>query len=193
MPTPSKLGIIGNAFVRLGHKPPQSLNDTSAQATLAAQIYDEVVQTELASNPWSFALAQLSPPQLASYTNDFTSKYDYAYELTNDVIRVIGLQSRNEYMVSENRELWTNDSSPEIWYIKDVPVQQFQPWFVSSVVAQLAAAFSLSITGDNSRTEFFSRMAEDKSIAARNIDSQHVSPKFLQYMDLIWAESDVLF
>jgi hypothetical protein len=196
MPVPSKLGIISNALVRLGEKPLQSLDSDEAEAVMASAIYDEVTMTALASNPWSFAIANVSPPQLAaaSYTNDFTSRYQYAYELpVDDVIRVLGLESRDEYLISEDRELWTNDNDVEIWYIKEVPVQEYAPWFVSGLVMELAAAFSLSITGDNARTELFDRMARREMAKARNIDSQHVPPKFLDYMELILREGQVLF
>jgi hypothetical protein len=194
MPTPSKLGIISNALVRLGEKPLQSLDDDRAEKIVANEIWDEVVQNALASHPWTFALAQVTPPQLVSYTNDFTSRYDYAYELPiEEVVRVIGLESRMDYIIAEDRELWTNDNEPEIWYIRNVPVQEFQPWFVSGLVVELAAAFSLGLTGDNSRTELFDRKAVKAMMKARNIDSQSVTPKQLEYMDLIYPRPEILF
>jgi hypothetical protein len=194
MTTPSKLGIISNALVRLGEKPIQSIDSEDAEAVMASAIFDEVTLTALSSTPWSFATARVKPPQLVSYTNDFTSRYQYAYELPIDeVIRVLGLESRCDYMIAEDRELWTDDNEAEIWYVRDVPVQEWQPWFVSGIVMELASAFALAITGDNARTELFARLARDQMAKARNIDSQHVPPMFLDYMDLIRREGDVLF
>lgn len=193
MPSYTKVSLTANALVRLGEAPIQSLSDKRATAVAAATVFDEIFAERLASYPWSFALSTVDPAQLGSPVNDLTRWYDFAYPVPVDALRVLRLSSRALYELASENELWTDDDDAEIWYIKDIPVNQIKPWFASAMVKELASAFAISITGDNTRADLLARQAEKQWVMARNDDSQQRTPAQLRYMDLIRAEPEILF
>jgi hypothetical protein len=179
--------------VRLGAAPIQSESENKTEAIVASTIYDEVRANQLAGYPWSFALSKITPAQFGSPRNDFTDRFDVVYQVPAEAMRVLRLTSGAEFIVTENNELWTDDSQASIWYIRDVPESEFKPWFVTGMVKELASAFALAVTGDNSRAEFFAALARDQWSISKNDDSQQSTPLNFEYMRLIRTEPEVMF
>jgi len=195
MPSYTRVGIISNALVRLGENPIQSESEKTAEALVATTIYEEVVATALSQFSWSFAFKSVKPPQtlIASAESDLTSRFDFVYTVPPEAINILGLRSRDDYEMTEKNQLWTNDDEAEIYYIREVTESQFKPWFVSGIVAELANAFCLAITGDNSRKEVLMRERDTAMALARNTDSKQRTPKQLFYMELYLPEPEVRF
>lgn len=168
----SNLSLINEALVRIGVNPLASFDDLSAQALTASNIYDETRDRCLSEHPWSFALKEeaLSKLTEGSYTPNFL-QYEHAFQLPVDALRVLGFWDRSRFMIAGDR-IYSDSDVADLLYIHRCEAPSWSAPFRKWVVLELAAAFSVSLTDNQQRANFFYQQAWEQRRIARSIDSQ---------------------
>jgi len=180
------ISLCSRALVKLGAADIASFNEATTEAQVAAQLYAPVLEGLLAQYPWRFALTQATLNRLSATP---TADYQYAYQLPNDVIRILsagnGYKSSGiNYKIVQN-QLYTNAEHVVISYISRPQEENFPPFFVSALIAKLAAEFCLPLTESTTRTDYMKGLAEEEIKAAKLADSQQSVPSCFQDFSLI--------
>ena len=180
------ISLSSRALVKLGASDIASFNEATTEAKVAAQLYDPTLEGLLAQYPWRFALAQSTLNRLAQNP---TADYQYAYQLPNNLIRILsagnGYKSSGlNYKIVKER-LYTNAEHVVISYIFRPSEDLFPPFFVSALIAKLAAEFCLPLTESTTRTDYMLKLADEELKAAKLADSQQSVPSCFQDFSLI--------
>ena len=184
--TYTAISLCSRALVKLGASGIASFNESTAEARVAAQLYDPTLEGLLAQYPWRFALTQATLNRLATQP---TADYKYAYQLPNGVVRILsagnGYKSAGlNYKIVKN-QLYTNAEHVVISYIERPEEDIFPPFFVSALIAKLAAEFCLPLTESTTRTDYMLKQADEEIKAAKLADSQQSVPSCFQDFSLI--------
>lgn len=178
----SSLEVINEGLVRLGVPPLSSTSDQSAQALAADQIYQTTREAALAEHPWSFAYREVELPKLQLVDADIRStEYEYAYQMPNDRLRVLGLRSLDRFSIAGD-QLYTNDTNARLVYIANVNEAGWPGYFRKMVAFQFAAAVSITLTENNNRAELMYNLANEQRRSARATDSSQTPPYVFNLM-----------
>ncbi|MEM7046029.1 MAG: hypothetical protein AAF442_00035 [Pseudomonadota bacterium] len=186
----SAIDYSSQALVKIGAQPINSFNDGTAESDVAGLLYEVARDGLLAVHPWSFATGQVTLPRLkAKPVADFT----YAYQLPADFLRAlsVGEDERGRggvYTIKEHR-IHTDMSTIILSYIFRPDEGAFPSFFVTALIARLAAEFCLPLTESSSRTEFLTKIAENELRRAKVIDSQQATPGAFTNFPLIEARA----
>lgn len=172
------IGLCSKALLKLGATSIASFEDGTAEAEISSNLYPLIRDGLLSSYPWSFALTQTTLGRLYESPQ---ADYVYAYQLPNDMLRIIsaGSYSRGrgiEYCIKENR-LHTDSENVVLTYIFRPAENSFPAFFCDALVARLTAEFCLPLTESSSRAEFLYKRAEEEIKKARLTDAQQATPK----------------
>ncbi|MFP3915362.1 MAG: hypothetical protein ACLFWM_10845 [Actinomycetota bacterium] len=180
----SELSIINDGLVRLGVPPIASLEESSAQAIGAGNIYPRVRATALADFPWSFATQQTDLSRLTVPEGDRQwAGYEYVYQVPLDAARVLGLESKDSYWISGWR-LFTDAKDARMVYVANVEESHWPAWFAQAVALQFAAAAAIMLTDATTRADLMYREAQSAMQRARSLDAQQVPKKVLDLMGI---------
>lgn len=186
----TKYDLCSRALLKCGANTITSFTDGTAEAEIAAGLYDAVRDALLSAHPWSFATAQarlacLAAPPLVDLA--------YAYQLPSDFLRVLSLgESRLEagrglpYRL-QGDQIHTHAAGVVLSYIFAAAESTFPPFFAEALVARLAAEFSLPVTENTARTQALFQLAEVAYRRARLTDSQQHTPAALEDFTLLRA------
>ena len=186
----TSIDLCSRALVKIGAKSISSLNEETAESSVAEQLYTTTLEGLLSSYPWRFALSQR---ELARLNNDPNADYKYAYALPNDFLRAIsaGPKGRGkglDYRI-QGSELHTNSETVILTYIYKPNEINFPPFFSQLLIAWLAAEFCLPLTESTARTDHLRTVAEEEYRRAKLIDSQQSVPQSFQDFSLIEVRS----
>jgi hypothetical protein len=182
MTTTSELAVVNEALVRLGVPPVGALSELNSQGVSASNLLETTRQELIADHPWSFALQEKALTQLSlSDKDERLIGYEYVYQLPPEILRIIGLRSRDSYRISAD-QLYTGASDAELVYLLDVGVSYWPPHFRRALVFSLAAAMALPITDSTSRADLYYKQARQTLVRARAIDSQQVPREVFDLM-----------
>ncbi|MCQ4159770.1 hypothetical protein NON00_07495 [Roseomonas sp. GC11] len=184
----SALVLCSRALLKIGAQPVASLDEGTAEAEVAANLYPAVRDALLSAHPWSFATGQMVLPRLTAVPY---ADYAYAYQLPADFLRVLsaGGQGRGSgilYRLNENR-LHTDAPSVTLTYLFRPSESAFPAFFASALVARLAAEFCVPLTESTSRADMLHRLAESEMRHARLVDSQQGTARAIEEFPLISA------
>lgn len=180
----TKLGMINQALIRIGAEPVSSLDAAGAQALVASTLYDTIVQRLLAQTPWTFALAGQRLARITGNNNrQIFKRYEYAYTLPADSVRILGLESLARFQLAQNT-LYTDDDKPNLVYVANVPPSYFAAYFTDLVVHELAASFAISITDTTSRADLYQAYVRRMKPRAMAIDAQQTPPEVFNLMQV---------
>lgn len=186
---PSSLEVVNDGLVRLGVPPLASLADLSAQAIAAESIYETVAKSALAEHPWTFALREKLLSKINLPDEDKRNyKFEYAYQLPADNLRVIGLRSADEYRLAGD-QLYTNDKEAYVLYVADVSESAWPAYFAKLVSFSFAAAVAITLTDQTSRAELMYQMASEQRRTARVTDSLQTPPYVFDLMRIYTRRS----
>lgn len=178
----SSLEIVNEGLVRLGVPPLSSLSDQSAQALAADTIYKTTRESALSEHPWSFAYREVLLPKLAlSEEQKRNTSFEFAYQLPNDMLRVLGLRSLDTFRLAGD-QLYTNDSEARLVYVANVSEAQWPAYFRKMVAFSFAAAAAITLTENNTRAELMYTLAAEQRRTARGIDSMQTPPYVFNLM-----------
>ena len=79
----SAIDICNRGLIFIGAEPITSFDDGTTEASVAANVYEDVVQSSLCNARWRFATNQQTLNRL---TDAPTARYDLAYQQPNDTL-----------------------------------------------------------------------------------------------------------
>jgi hypothetical protein len=180
--------ICSTALMKLGAVPIQSFEDGTAEAEAAKRLYPVTRDGLLAAYPWSFTVAQaaLVPAPTAPEAD-----YAYAYALPADCLRVlsagVGTEGRGlEYRLRGGR-LLADAAALTLTYQRRVDEAELPAFFLTVLIARLAAELCLPLTESSSRAESLYQLAAAELRLARLLDSQQSTPQRVEDFTLIRA------
>ncbi|NKE46409.1 hypothetical protein HB662_16625 [Roseomonas frigidaquae] len=180
------VALCSRALLRLGAQPVASLDEGTAEAEVAANLYASTRDALLSAHPWSFATGQTSLPRLAATP---PADMAHAFQLPTGFLRALSAGSGGRgggmpYRLHEDK-LQADATSVTLTYIFRPDESAFPPFFAQALVARLAAEFCLPLTDSASRAEMLFRLAEGEMRSARLIDSQQDTPRAIEHFPLI--------
>jgi hypothetical protein len=184
----SALALCSRALLKIGAQPIASLDEGTAEAEVAANLYPAVRDALLSLHPWSFATAQASLPRLAARpAADFAN----AFQLPAGFLRALSAGSPGagrglSYRLLEDR-LHCNAEEVTLSYVFRPEESAFPPFFAAALTTRLATEFCLPLTENNSRAQLLANQAETELRAARLADSQQATPRAIEDFPLISA------
>ncbi len=182
----SALALCSRALLKIGAQPVASLDEGTAEAEVAANLYPGIRDALLSSHPWSFATAQAALPRLAHRA---ARRFRHAFQLPPDFLRALSAGSAGRargivYRLQEDR-LFTDAEQVALTYMFRPDESGFPPFFAAALVARLAAEFCIPLTESSSRAEMLFRLAEAELRVARHADSQQATHAVLESFPLI--------
>lgn len=142
-----------------------TLDDVNKEARLCRNTYDIARRACLQRHPWKFSIKRV---QLDADTGVVPAfGYTYSYPVPDDYIRIVSINDiyGNDW-VREARYILYNGSGPiNVRYVFDIStVELFDPLFIDSLTAELAARIVYPLTQSNDRLE---KIVEAAKIALR--------------------------
>jgi hypothetical protein len=182
----SALVLCSRALLKIGAQPVASLDEGTAEAEVAANLYPAVRDAMLSAHPWSFASGQMELPRLLETP---VADYSYAFQLPVDFLRALsaggpGAGRGIDYRLSENR-LHSNQPKVTLSYLFRPVEAEFPPFFASALVTRLAAEFCIPLTESTSRADMLHRLADAEFRQARLTDSQQNTVRAIEDFPLI--------
>jgi hypothetical protein len=182
----SALALCARALLKLGAQPIASLDEGTAEAEVAANLYPGLRDALLAAHPWGFATGQATLPRLAAGP---TADFRNAFQLPAGFLRVLSAGSPDRgrglaYRILEDR-LHCDADQVVLTYIFRPEERAFPPHFAAALAARLAAEFCLPVTENTGRAQMLAAQAEAEFRAARRVDSQQATPRAIEDFPLV--------
>ena len=182
----SALALCSRALLKIGAQPVASLEEGTAEAEVASNLYPGTRDALLSAHPWSFATGQAALSRLSAVPR---ADFAHAFQLPAGFLRAISAGTAGRargivYRLLEDR-LFTDVPDVALTYVFRPDESAFPPYFASALVARLAAEFCIPLTENSSRMEMLFRLAEAELRAARQADSQQASARVLEGFPLI--------
>jgi hypothetical protein len=184
----SALALCSRALLKIGAQPIASLDEGTAEAEVAANLYPAIRDALLSLHPWSFATAQTTLPRLLARP---AADFDHAFQLPADFLRALSAGSPGAgrglvYRILEDR---LHCSAPQVTlsYVFRPAESAFPPFFAAALATRLAAEFCIPLTENTSRTQLLFAQAEQDLRAARLADSQQATPRAIEDFPLLSA------
>lgn len=184
----TSLALCSRAMLKIGAQPVASLDEGTAEAEVAANLYAPIRDALLSIHPWSFATAQESLPRLVLRP---AADFAHAFQLPVGFLRALsaggaGAGQGLAYRIIEGR-LHCNAEAVTLTYIFRPDEGAFPPFFTAALVARLAAEFCIPLTEATSRAQLLFQQAESELRTARHADSAQATPRALHDFPLITA------
>jgi len=184
----SALVLCSRALLKIGAQTVASLDEGTAEAEVAANLYPSVRDALLSSHPWSFATGQSNLPRLVASPQ---ADYAYAFQLPAGFLRILSAGGGNRgegvaYRIHEDK-LQCDEMQVNLTYIFRPNESEFPPFFAAALITRLAAEFCIPLTESTSRTQLLYEMAEKELKQAKLIDSQQDTPRAISDFPLIAA------
>ena len=181
----SALEVIQAGAVLAGCNPPSSLDvGSSAEATLANQVYENLLGAELSAMKWNFATRQIV---LSRQDDEPDSGYSAMYLIPPDanVMSVEAVRVDNstiDYDIFENMVHCDagENSTVVMIYQARIDEQYWPPFFAMAMIYRMTSTFAFSIARKADIGSSYSEMAEMWFRKARSRDSQQVTASGLR-------------
>ena len=182
----SALALCSRALLKIGAQPIASLDEGTAEAEVAANLYPGLRDALLSAHPWSFATGQAALPRLSGVP---VADHAHAFELPAGFLRALsaGTGGRGRgvpFRLHEGR-LHSDADQVVLTYIFRAAESGFPPFFAAALVARLAAEFCIPLTESATRADMLFRLAESEFRAARQADSQQSTARAIEGFPLI--------
>ena len=175
------IDICNRGLIFIGAEPITSFDDGTTEARVAANIYEDVVQTSLTNARWRFATNQEALNRL---TDAPTARFDLAYQQPNDTLIIHAITVNDnpiEYQIYG--DMIYADTTTTDTVVADFTFRQeeqfFPNYFVMAVAYGLAQVFATSIARDGSLTQTMATLADAAMRKARSVDSQQQTSRKL--------------
>ena len=175
------IDICNRGLIFIGAEPITSFDDGTTEARVAANIYEDVVQTSLTNARWRFATNQEALNRL---TDAPTARFDLAYQPPNDTLIIHAVTVNDnpiEYQIYG--DMIYADTTTTDTVVADYTFRQeeqfFPSYFVMAVAYGLAQVFATSIARDGSLTQTMATLADAAMRKARSVDSQQQTSRKL--------------
>ena len=177
----SAVDISARALTLIGANPISSFSETSTEAQIANNMYDDVAQASLCQTRWRFATNQAVLNQLSNVP---TGRFDVAHQLPTDTLMVHAITvSDNLIQYSIYGDKVFSNSSTSDQLVADFTFRaqetEWPSYFTLAVEYQLAAIFATSIARDDGLANAMEQKAERLMAKARTLDSQQQTTRKL--------------
>jgi hypothetical protein len=182
------IALCSRALLKIGAQTIAALDEGSAEAEVARNLYPGIRDAMIASFPWRFATAQATLPRLAAPP---VADWSFAFQLPADLLRV--LSAGSPYLGSGlafhvlGEQLHCNSEQVVLTYLRRAAESDFPPHFAEALVTRLAAEFALPLTEDAVRTRTLYDLADSIARQARSADSQQATPRAIADFPLVTA------
>jgi hypothetical protein len=169
----TKIDVCARALVMMGADPISSFTDGTTESDAASHLYDDVVQNELASYPWSFSKKQ---EQLSRVTAAPQANYTAQYMKPADCLRLDRVTS-NDWDVPfrlVGDRLFCNAGEEEVitaTYTANIVPSEWPAYFLTLVEFRLAAIFSTAVAQKADIADYFERRADVQMRQAKHADA----------------------
>jgi hypothetical protein len=175
------IDIATAALILIGAAPITSFTETSTEALVAANIYEDVIRSALCASRWRFAANQ---QELNRLSDAPTGRFDLAYQLPSDLLMLHALTVNNniiEYNVYGDLAFTNGSITDKVIadYSIRVGEEKFPSYFILAVEYALASAFAVSIARDDGLASVLENKAQQLMQQARTLDSQQQTTRKL--------------
>ncbi|MCU0888975.1 MAG: hypothetical protein MUC64_13365 [Rubritepida sp.] len=182
------LELCSRALLRLGAQTIASFDEGTAEAEVAAGLYEGTRDALLSAHPWSFATGQAVLPRLAGQP---AADFRHAFQLPPAFLRALsaGASSMGRgltYRLLEDR-LHCDAEQVTLTYIFRPNESVFPAFFAAALVARLSAEFCIPLTESPTRAQLLFNQAEQELRGARRADSQQATARAIEGFPLIQA------
>ncbi len=133
------------ALARIGAQTISAFDENSPQAIQVNLQYDPTRRALLRSHVWRFAAAR-ETLTVSGTTPEF--QWDFQYPLPDDFLRITGLFNTDSSYELEGELLLTDDSTVELFFVKDVEDPDlFDDLFIEVFSLALAIKIAMPLTG----------------------------------------------
>lgn len=157
----TKIGLISDALVLCGETPLSSLSDNRYGATVGSNLFENLYENELASNPWRFSMAKKALSQLVDVP---LNNWTYAYQLPSDMLLLRGVFPVDLNYEVYGDHLYSNRTTVEVEYQIKPEVTALPAYFALLLTYALAANMIKPITESDQAV----KIMEDKYNMQRN-------------------------
>ena len=177
----SDIDIAARALILIGADPITSFTETSTEALVASNIYEDVVQAALCASRWRFAANQAELNRLSDVP---TGRYDFAYQLPSDMIMLHALTVNDniiEYNIYGDLAYANTSTADKVIadYSFRVGEEKFPSYFTLGVEYSLATSFAVSIARDEQLASLMENKARLAMQQAKTLDSQQQTTRKL--------------
>ena len=176
------IDICNRGLIFIGADPITSFDDGTTEARVAANIYEDVVQTSLTNARWRFATNQKVLNQLSDAP---TGRYDLAYQLPSDLIMLHAITVNDnlvDYQLYGDKVYADTATSDTVIadYTFRANEEDFPSYFTIAVEFSLAVILATSIARDPALASLMTQRADAAMAKARSIDSQQQTTRKLE-------------
>lgn len=177
--TQTKIGLISKALILLGEKPLTSLSDNRYGATVGANMFEILFESELQNNGhgWHFCRTKASLSQLVATP---LNEYQYAYQLPSDMLLPVGTTPKIEYEIFGDR-LYTNKSEVDLEYKFKPEISACPAYFNLLIVYALARNMAKPITESDATAGKWEREYLAQYARAQFADAQGRPQRSIQH------------
>tara|TARA_Y100001937_G_scaffold126951_1_gene197629 strand:- start:866 stop:1450 length:585 start_codon:yes stop_codon:yes gene_type:complete len=177
----SDIDIAARALILIGADPITSFTETSTEALVASNIYEDVVQSALCASRWRFATNQA---ELNRLTDVPTGRFDFAYQLPSDMLMLHALTVNDnliEYNIYGDKAFSNTSVNDKVIadYAFRVGEEKFPSYFTISVEFSLATTFAVAIARDEQLAALMESKARVAMQQAKTLDSQQQTTRKL--------------
>ena len=177
----SAVDISARALTLIGANPISSFSETSTEAQIANNMYEDVAQASLCQTRWRFSTNQAVLNQLSDVP---TGGFDVAHQLPVDTLMVHAITVSDlliQYSIYGDKVFSNSSTSDEL--VADFTFRanetSWPSYFTLAVEYQLAAIFATSIARDDGLANAMEQKAERLMAKARTLDSQQQTTRKL--------------
>jgi hypothetical protein len=177
----SSVDIAARALTLIGANPISSFNDTSTEATVASNMYEDVARASLSMARWRFATNQ---KVLNLLVDAPTGRFDQAYQLPADLLMLHALTVNDllmDYTVYGDKAFANTNEADQVVadYTFRADESTWPSYFTLAVEYQLASIFAAAIARDDALMKMFDDKAKTFMSQARTLDSQQQTTRKL--------------
>jgi len=179
----NQLTISNGALQKIGAQRIMSVDEKSKEAKICAAEYDKIRKVVLRMYPWGFAAHRVVLSPLAGAP---AFKFQYAYQLPSDYLRIIELYNYHGEHVVEGVQLLCDTDELSLRYVRDITdFTVSDPLFVDAFEWYLAYTISRYIVeSDTVRQECLQAFKSIMPIS-KFVQSTENSQRYLEADDLI--------
>jgi len=177
----SAIDISSRALILIGANPITSFEESSTEALVAVNMYEDVARAALVNSRWRFATNQ---SVLNLLTDKPTGRYTNAYQLPNDCLMVHAITSGTlqiEYQIYGSK-IFSDTSDTDVIiadYSFRANEETWPSYFTLAVEYSLAVVFATSIARDATLASLMQGQATQAMAKARSLDSQQQTARKL--------------
>lgn len=134
----NRVQICNLAIYPLGGNAITALTENSKEANLCNDLYLSMVKIVLGAHKWNFAKKEVTLAEATDYEM-LDDRFEYAYQLPSDYIRLSRPEERDVVFERRGRVLATNETPFSIEYIASITDESlFSDLFAQAVAARLS-------------------------------------------------------